>query len=58
MTETADKKTYPGIPGVCIPWDEQVKKMGTIMGKEEIIKSEWEKLEAFAYVYLWWWVQR
>ncbi len=45
-------------PGVCLPWAEQIKKMGEIKGDPEIIKSEWEKLDAFAYLYLWFWVHR
>jgi hypothetical protein len=45
-------------PGVCFPWEEKVKDIGAIVGDESIIKGEWDNLEAFAYVYLWWWVQR
>lgn len=54
--EEKEKKGFP--PGVCVPWEEKLKDLGEILGNEEIIKSEWEKLDAFAYIYLWWWVQR
>lgn len=54
--EEKRKKGFP--PGVCVPWEEKLKDLGEILGNEEIIKSEWEKLDAFAYIYLWWWVQR
>ncbi|MGB9792545.1 MAG: hypothetical protein ACPLTR_08225 [Thermacetogeniaceae bacterium] len=54
--EERENKGFP--PGVCVPWEEKLKELGTILGNEEIIKSEWEKLDAFAYIYLWWWVQR
>lgn len=45
-------------PGVCVPWDEKAKELGEIKGDAEMIKKEWENLDAFAYVYLWWWVHR
>jgi len=45
-------------PGVCVPFEEFAKKMGSFTGDAELIKSQWEKLDAFAYLYLWWWVQR
>lgn len=48
----------PMPPGVCLPWAEQVGKMGEIKGDPEIIKSEWERLDVFAYLYLWFWVHR
>lgn len=45
-------------PGVCLPWEEKLKELGEIKGNAEILKGEWEKLDAFAYLYLWWWVHR
>jgi len=45
-------------PGVCLPWAEQVERIGEIKGDPEIIKSEWENLDTFAYMYLWFWVHR
>jgi hypothetical protein len=45
-------------PGVCFPWEQKAKELGEIKGNADIIKNEWQKLEAMAYVYLWWWVQR
>lgn len=45
-------------PGVCIPWEEKLKDLGEIKGDADIIKNEWDKLELFAYLYLWYWVQR
>ena len=45
-------------PGVCLPWAEQVERMGEIKGDPEIIKTEWEKLDVSAYMYLWYWVHR
>jgi hypothetical protein len=45
-------------PGVCLPWAEQAERIGEIKGDAGIIKSEWEKLDVFAYLYLWFWVHR
>jgi hypothetical protein len=53
-----EKQNTAVSPGVCLPWDEKRQDFGEILGNEEIIKSEWENLDAFAYIYLWWWVQR
>ena len=34
----------------------RLRNIGEILGIwKTSIKSEWEKLEAFAYVYIWWW---
>ncbi|AOT71578.1 hypothetical protein [Geosporobacter ferrireducens] len=53
------KNTFESLPpGVCFPWEQKSKEFTEIKGDAEIIKSEWEKLDALAYVYLWWWVQR
>lgn len=57
MTEM-NKGEVKRLPGTTVPWDEIVSKMEPIQGDRDMIKSEWEKLDAFAYIYLWWWVQR
>ena len=49
-----EKQNTAVSPGVCLPWDEKRQDFGEILGNEEIIKSEWENLDAFAYIYLWW----
>lgn len=59
MTENLKKEELKGMPpGVGVPWEQKVNEMEPIMGNAEIIKNEWEKLDAFAYLYLWWWVHR
>jgi hypothetical protein len=45
-------------PGVCFPWEQKAKEFGEIKGDVEILKSEWEKIDSMAYIYLWWWVHR
>ena len=54
--KTDGNKGFP--PGVCFPWDEKVKDFGTLTGDEAMIRKEWESLDAFAYLYLWYWVHR
>ena len=54
--KTQETKGLP--PGVCFPWEQKAKESGPLTGSEELIKGEWEKLDAFAYVYLWWWIHR
>jgi len=59
MTVEAARNRYSSMPpGVCIPWEEKVKEIREPMGSEEILKNEWLKMDALAYIYLWWWVQR
>lgn len=57
--ETPVKNIFQNMPpGVCFPWEEKEKEMGEIKGDPGIIKKEWEQIEVFAYMYLWWWVHR
>ncbi|WP_227762743.1 hypothetical protein [Zhaonella formicivorans] len=59
MTEMPKKEELKGMPpGVCIPWEQKLKEFAPIAGNPEIIKNEWEKLDTFAYIYLWYWVHR
>jgi hypothetical protein len=45
-------------PGVAYPWAEKVKQMSEIKGDPEIIKNQWENIDAMAYIFAWYWVQR
>ncbi|SFG54268.1 hypothetical protein SAMN05660649_01920 [Desulfotomaculum arcticum] len=45
-------------PGTCVPWEVKKEELQKIHGNEEIVKKEWEKLDAFAYSFIWFWVQR
>jgi len=57
--EYSDKNVFANQPpGVCIFWETKKEELGDIKGDPEIIKSEWEQLDAMAYIYHWWWVQR
>lgn len=59
MTDMPKKEETKGNPpGVCIPWEQKVKEFGQFVGNPEGVKKEWEKLDAFAYMYLWYWVHR
>ncbi len=40
-------------PGVCIPWEEKVKELPTILGDEQIVKQKWEEIDGLGYVYIW-----
>jgi len=40
-------------PGVCIPWEEKAKELGTIKGDKELVKKIWEDIDALGYVYIW-----
>jgi hypothetical protein len=55
-TESASGAPLP--PGVCIPWEQKLQELGAVVGDPEIIRREWEQLDAAAYIYLWWWVHR
>ncbi|MGI6225876.1 MAG: hypothetical protein ACOYJ1_06435 [Peptococcales bacterium] len=56
MTEK-NKNFVPG-PGTCVPWSLRKEELGEIPGDEELVKKEWDKLDEFAYNYIWYWVQR
>lgn len=59
MTETQRNENKSLPPGVCLPWEQKVAEaVGPIAGNPDILKKEWEQLDAFAYIYLWSWVQR
>jgi hypothetical protein len=45
-------------PGTCVPWRIKKEEFGDLLGNEEIVKGEWEKLDTFAYAFIWFWVQR
>lgn len=56
MTKSLTFQNLP--PAVCLPWDQKAKEVGEIRGDTELVKQEWEKLDMFAYIYLWYWVHR
>lgn len=59
MTEIPKEQERKGMPpGVCIPWEQKLIENGKIAGNADILKNEWEKLDAIAYIYLWSWVHR
>lgn len=60
MTSGSERKnTFKHLPpGVCIPWEEKLKDLGEVKGDINIIKNEWDKLEVFTYLYIWYWVHR
>jgi uroporphyrinogen-III decarboxylase len=40
---------------VLTPWDVKKAELGTIMGDENLIKKNWEQLEAMAHTFMWQW---
>ncbi|MFH1745996.1 MAG: uroporphyrinogen decarboxylase family protein [Planctomycetota bacterium] len=40
-------------PGVCIPWQDQLKELPPISGNPELVQRVWEDLDALAHMYLW-----
>lgn len=57
--EFSDKNVFSNLPpGVCVPWETKKQELGELKGDADMIKKEWEQLDAFAYIYTWWWVQR
>jgi hypothetical protein len=49
----SESETISRPPGVCIPWEEQVKLMPPIQGDAELVKQIWEETDAWAYLYIW-----
>lgn len=58
MAEQEKEKTIVPAPGTCVPWKVKMEEFGEIPGNEEIVKKHWENLDAFAYGFIWFWVQR
>ncbi len=40
-------------PGSCVPWEEKRKEFPQIAGDEELVKRQWEEIDALGYVYIW-----
>lgn len=57
MSDEEEKLLVPD-PGVCVPWKVKMEEFGAFPGIEEIVKKEWEKLDDFAYNFIWFWAQR
>ncbi len=45
-------------PAVCVPWEQKAKEVGEIKGDAGLVAKEWDKLDMFGYLYIWYWVQR
>jgi hypothetical protein len=46
-------------PNTCVPWKVKLDELGgELPGDEEIVKKAWENLDAYAYNFIWFWVQR
>jgi len=43
-------------PGVCVPWDEKRLDLPAIMGDEELLRSVWEEMDAYAATFIWHWL--
>lgn len=57
MVENKMKSFIPEA-GTCVPWKIKKEELGILAGNEEIVKSSWEMLDALAYAFIWFWVQR
>lgn len=40
-------------PGSCIPWEEKQKELPPIQGDKELVKRQWEQIDALGYMYIW-----
>ncbi len=40
-------------PGTCIPWEEKKQEFPPIQGDEELVKRQWEEIDALGYTYIW-----
>jgi hypothetical protein len=40
-------------PGVCFPFEERLKELGSIPGDVDQVRRIWEENDALAYLYIW-----
>jgi hypothetical protein len=46
--------TAPGIhPGVCLPFEQKLTQLPSILGDEALVRRVWEENESLAYLYIW-----
>ena len=48
-----EKKREKRPPGSCVPWEEKRKELPQITGDKELVKRQWEEIDALGYVYIW-----
>ena len=48
-----EKKQERRPPGSCIPWEEKQKEFPQISGDKELVKRQWEEIDALGYTYIW-----
>ncbi len=51
MTEPEKQEKRP--PGSCVPWEEKKKELPQITGDQELVKRQWEEIDALGYTYIW-----
>jgi len=47
-----EKKREKRPPGSCVPWEEKRKELPQITGDKELVKRQWEEIDALGYVYI------
>lgn len=58
-SRTGDARLHPDpdtsvrAPGVCLPWQKQLKQIGHITGDEALCRRVWENIDSLAYAYVW-----
>ena len=40
-------------PGTVVSWEERLKEVPPITGREDLVKQQWENYDAWAYTYIW-----
>jgi hypothetical protein len=40
-------------PGTVMPWEQKIKELPPMTGREDLVKKQWETYDAWAYTYLW-----
>ena len=51
-----DQQQQPKIapkPGTVVPWEQKIKELPPMTGREDLVKQQWEAYDAWAYTYLW-----
>lgn len=55
MSESSEpqKGTHPRPAGTVVPWADQREDLPEMSGDEELVRKNWEEIDAWTYSFVW-----